>query len=163
MVNYYGNTTLEDIVKNGQTVPNYVFIENIDLVFEEELKRIDSLDDTSKNFNNSSYGIILNTSNEFKIYKNAVNKDGNIFNVRFISIDNKYPNSELREYISNGIWYDDYNFIYSVKGRGIFVYNAQDRTYKTLITDVANAEFEIRGIMENKLYYDEDSILEINL
>lgn len=90
-----------------------------------------------------------------------MNKDGDIYSVRFISIGEKYPNSELREYISSGIWADDYNFVYSVRGRGIFIYNAKDRTYKTVIT--GNKDFKIKRITSTGLYYDELDYIELNI
>lgn len=130
-------------------------------MFEEEQTRLNTLDDTTENFNNSSSGIIYNTSNEFKVYKRTMNKDGDIYSVRFISIGEKYPNSELREYISSGIWADDYNFVYSVRGRGIFIYNAKDRTYKTVIT--GNKDFKIKRITSTGLYYDELDYIELNI
>jgi hypothetical protein len=150
---------LEEVVKD-EKLPGYIFVENKDLVFEEEQNRLNTLDDTTKNHNYSSYGVILNTSNEFKIYKKSMNKDGNIYSIRFISIDEKYPNSELREYISNGIWIDDYNFVYSVTGRGIYSYNAKDRTYKTLLT--GNGKYRLDAFTENKLYYDNTEFIEID-
>lgn len=103
---------------------------------------------------------MINTSTQFKTHKSSVDENDSIYKIRFISIDNQYPNSELREMITSGIWFDDYNFIYSIKNRGIFVYNAKDRTYKTLKT--GEGEFRITSIYQNYLNYDRTS-MEINL
>ena len=83
-------------------------------------------------------------------------RSDNMYQIRFISINNELPNTELREVISRGIWYDDYNFIFAVKERGIFIYNVQTQSYRTLKT--GNGEFMIHNIENNKLYYDDDSL-----
>lgn len=152
---------MQDMKENKETIPNYIHIENKDLVFEEEKNRVNRLDDATSDNNYMSPGVILNTSPKFKIYKSAANSNERIFNIRFISIENEYPNSELREMITSGIWYDDLNFIYSAKGRGIFVYNAAERTYKTITTGSEN--YRIMGLSDNTLYFDENNSIEINL
>lgn len=153
--NAYGNTTLEQIVKGEKQVLDNMFIENKDLVFETEINRVNTLDDTSKNNNNSS-SVVLNTSNEFKTYKKVVNRNEGTYEISFIAIDNKYPNSELKENINKGVWYDDYSFVYSVKQKGIYVYNVQTCTYKTIITGKDN--YDIKSIEGKQLNYDETSI-----
>jgi len=155
----YGNTTLEEITNEEKQLLQNMFIENKDLVFETEKNRVNTLDDTSKN-NNHSSSVVLNTSNEFKTYKKVTNREQGTYQISFISIDNKYPNSELKESINNGIWFDDYNFVYSVKNKGIYVYNAQTRTYKSVVTGKDN--YEIKSIDNKLLNYDETSI-ELNL
>lgn len=157
----YGDTTLEDLKNNQKSLPNYIHIENKDLVFEEEKNRVNRLDDSTSSNNYMSAGVILNTSNKFKVVKSSVNSDEKIYNIRFVSIGNQVPNSELREMITSGMWFDDDNFIYSAKGRGIFVYNATERTYKTITTGSEN--YRLKGISDNILYYDENSSIEINL
>lgn len=155
----YGNTELQDYANNEKQLPNNVFIENSDSVFEAEQNRINTLDDNSKNNNNTST-IIPNISNKFKIYKTSGNNVKGLYSVRFISINNEFPNSELREAITSGIWYDDIHFIYSVKNRGIFIYDAQNRTYKTVIT--GNDEFKIQWYGDNIVYYDDGKTVDVN-
>lgn len=157
--NYEGNVlqnlTIANIVETKQTLPDFVFFENSDLVFEAEKERVNTLDDTTGN-NNYSSKIVLNTSNSFKTYKSKLSNDSEYYKIRFISINEQYPNSELREVINYGIWADDYNFIYSVKNRGIYVYNAQTRTYKTIKTGTNT--FRIIGLENNTLYYDNETL-----
>ena len=143
MVNYYGNLTLEEVVNTKQTLPNNIFIENEDLVFETEKSRVNTLEDTTNNGNYPST-VILNTSKKFKVAKQLLQGSDNMYQIRFISINNELPNTELREVISRGIWYDDYNFIFAVKERGIFIYNVQTQSYRTLKT--GNGEFMIHNI-----------------
>lgn len=155
MENCYGNLTLEEVINTKQTLPNNIFIENKDLVFETEKARVNTLEDTTNNGNYHST-VILNTSKKFKVAKQLLQGSDNMYQIRFISINNELPNTELREAISRGIWYDDYNFIFAVKERGIFIYNVQTQSYRTLKT--GNGEFMIHNIENNKLYYDDDSL-----
>ena len=113
MVNYYGNLTLEEVVNTKQTLPNNIFIENEDLVFETEKSRVNTLEDTTNNGNYPST-VILNTSKKFKVAKQLLQGSDNMYQIRFISINNELPNTELREVISRGIWYDDYNLLFSI-------------------------------------------------
>ena len=57
-------------------------------------------------------------------------------NVKIISIDGMYPNNELDDTIlvDTFIWADDSHLIYSIAGKGIYMYNAVTRKIDTLIT-----------------------------
>lgn len=157
--NYEGNVienlTIANMVEAEQILPDFIFFENSDLVFKAEQERVNTLDDTTAN-NNYKSQIVLNTSNSFKTYKTKLSNDSEFYKVRFISINEQYPNSELREVISYGVWADDNNFIYSVKNRGIYAYNAQTRTYKTIKT--GTDEFKIIGLENNTLFYDNETL-----
>lgn len=149
----YGDTTFEDILNTEDSLPENIYVENEDLVFKTEINRINTLDDYTKT-NNYATKLIKNISNEFKTQEEYINN--NYYSIRFISIGKKHPNSELRESINMGIWYDDYNFIYSVNGKGIYLYNAQTRKYITIITGDEN--YELKRIENNVLYYNETSV-----
>ena len=113
-------------------MPNNIYVENQDLVFKTEINRINTLDDVTNNYNYTT-SATLNISAEFKVYAKKM-KNSNFYEIRFISIGNKYPSTQLKETINTGIWLDDYNFIYSINGSGIYKYNAKTREYKTIIT-----------------------------
>lgn len=152
--NYSGlidtNTTLKEIVANKKELPEKMYFENSDLVFEQEKARVATLDDYTEYRNNRNKSI-LNISKKFKINQDLSGQ------IRFISINKQSPNSELRENLDYGIWYDDYNFIYSIKGRGIYMYNVLNHKYTTIIE--GNDTYQLTGISEgNILYYDETSI-----
>lgn len=151
---------MQELIKEGN-LPSHIFVIDKDLIYEEEQNRLNTLDDSSASNNYAKNGVINNISNEFKTYKKAANSQGNIYLIRFISIGNKYPNTELREYITSGIWADDYNFIYSVSGRGIFIYNAKDRTYKTVVT--GQKEFKLQRYSSNAIFYDGNEKADITL
>ena len=140
---------MQQIIQEKSELPEKMYFENIDLVFQEENNRILTLDDYTEN-RNYKYKTILNTSKNFK-----TNVDSNN-NLKFISINKQYPNSELREKFYYGVWYDDNTFIYSVKNKGIYMYNAENRTYATIIE--GNNSFELIEVINNILYYDNTSI-----
>ena len=131
-------------------MPEGMYFTNQDLVFMNEQDRISKLPDYSAN-NNYKQKTILNTSKKYKAYKNYETDQ-----IYFISINKNSANSELREDIYMGIWYEDNEFIYSIQGKGIYKYNANTHTYSTITEGRDN--FEIKKIEKNKLYYDEKVI-----
>ena len=157
--NYVGkiseSETLENIINDKSNLPNNMYYENEDLVLLTEEKRINTQYDASEN-NNYASSVILNTSNKFKIGKN---RNGEVFEIKIIAINNAYPNSELKEDISKGIWLNDDTLIYAIKNRGIFSYNAVERQYKTIVS--GTEEYKITSIKDGKLFYD-DTFIEIN-
>lgn len=153
--NICGNIGLQELIETKQNLPENVYIENEDLVFVTENNRINKLEDVTPN-NNYSTSIIVNTSNKFKTHISQTKKGSEMYKVRFISINNEYPNSELRESISSGIWYNDEILIYSVSNRGIYTYNARTRTYSTITT--GKETYKLKKIRDNILFYDENAI-----
>lgn len=154
--NYTGNISktekLDVIIKNKLQLPQNVFYEDIDLTFKNEIKRLETQYDTTEN-NNKSSSIITNTSSKFKTVKTKKN-DG--YEIKFISINKQYPNSELKEVINKGLWFNDSIFIYSIKDRGIFYYNAVERTYGTIVN--GKQEFNLYYLENEILYYDDTSV-----
>ena len=63
-------------------------------------------------------------------------EEGKGYNNTFFSIDGENPDSELSKdiYADKTLWYDDENFIYSIKKQGIYMYNATTRKTKTIVT-----------------------------
>ena len=96
--------------------------------------------------NNGGYGFVTKSQIEGEGYK-----------IKFISSDGNYPNTELRENIEYYIWIDDYNFIYSIKNKGIYLYNLAYRKYIKLV-EGTDEEFKIKEYKDNVLIYDEKSI-----
>ena len=142
--------TLEDVKNKVLELPENVNFVNEDLVFLEELNRINSIIDYSENDNFSGKNIV-NISKKFKIYQNEETQQ-----ISFISINKENANSELREKINYGIWQTDYNFIYSISGKGIYMYNAKECRYTTIIE--GNNEFKLIQIENNILSYDNTTI-----
>ena len=96
-------------------------------------------------------------TDDFLISYSYTNEEG-IYDVKFISKNREYPNSELirHKQIYTYGWIDNEQFVYSVKGKGIYCYNAKTRVLKTIIE--GNKNFKIKGIQENVLLYDDTSI-----
>ena len=145
--------TLKDILENKQELPNNFFYEDKDLVLIEEENRIGKQYDSTVG-NNHPYGGIYNISKKFKVSTKL--DDNDLRSVKVIAINKQYPNSELKEKISNGIWYNDDILIYSIKNRGIFYYNAVDRTYGNIVNGVD--EYRLVYIENGILYYDDTSV-----
>ena len=153
--NYTGNinnsNALTDISENNDMqLIEGMYFEDVDSVFENEMARVSSIDNSSF-YGNAKTTKILNTSNKYK-----VNTDSN-GKVMFISINKQNPNTELRESLSYGIWYDDSKFIYSVKEKGIYLYDVENQTYSTIIE--GNDEYRIYDINNgNSLVYDKSEV-----
>ena len=154
--NYKGKinetNTFEQLKQNKdiQLMDN-MFFQNVDSVYESEKIRVSALDDYS-NFSNVTTSKILNTSNKYKVNQNSEGK------VMFISINKQAPNTELRENAYYAVWYDDETIIYSVKGKGIFMFDVSNQKYTTIVE--GTDEYKIGGITPNKmLYYDKTSVL----
>lgn len=152
--NYNGKVnkddTLEEVINADKNLPDKMYFENSNSVFEHEKIRIETLDDATE-YGNFANGNVLNISSKYKVVQNP-NK-----NAMFISINKQAPNTELRESIYYGIWYDDNNFIYSIKGKGIYMYNVVNQTYTTVVE--GNDDYRIYELLDNNtLYYDKTHI-----
>ena len=127
-----GGVTLENI--NAQNLPKHVYIHNGDLVFLIESERVSAkIRYTSEEYMNmvdenyfleEEYGTFCFTEKESNLfyleYQYVV--DEGIREVKFVSKDNKYPNSELIRHtqIYTYGWINDEQFVYSVKQEGIY-------------------------------------------
>lgn len=152
--NYAGmldsTTSFEDVKNQKASLPENINYKNDDLVYLEEINRLNNICDYSER-DNFAYAPIVNTSAKYKAYINPKTKQ-----FCFVSINKENPNSELRDGLTNGIWYDDNIFIYSIYKRGIYKYDAKEMKYQTIIQ--GQDEFKIKEIKDNVLYYDETSI-----
>ena len=151
----YKDINLE-ILKQTTTLPDNVFVKNEDLVVMCEIERVSNVKgmiDNSKQESLSNKD--LSKSNKFYLIKELLT--GGVYKVKFISIDKSCPDTELRESIDYWLWMDDYNFIYSIKNKGIYLYNLYSRKY-TKIIEATNEEFKLIEYKDNILKYDDKSI-----
>lgn len=142
--------TIEDIKTQEIDFPNTINFVNEDLVFTQEMSRINMLDDYTEK-DNFACEKVLNISNKFKLYE-----DINSGEFCFISINKQVPNSELRENFNSGIWYEDNKFVYSINNKGIYIYYPEECRYSTVIE--GTEQFIIEKIEDNKLFYDDQII-----
>lgn len=140
---------------------NGVAFYNNDLIFKNETDRNKSLNSRKyvlENFANSKYDNDKNSnsieSSEFLEYKSY--SDEGTFSVKFISKTGRYPNSELKQYVNNSLWINDYIYIYSITNNGIYAYDTRTRNYATLVT--GNEEFKDLKYENNKLFYNDKQI-----
>lgn len=153
--NYTGlinkNSTLRDVINNKVlNLPEKMYYENTDLVFENEKSRVATLDDYTQ-YGNLITEKILNISNKYKINQDSDGK------VMFISINKQSPNTELRETLDSAVWYDDNTLIYSVSGKGIYMFDVQTQKYTTIVE--GNEKYKIKVLTKEKeLSYDETTI-----
>ena len=163
--NYNGyvseDTTMLNVINGGKELPDKVFVKNENLVYKTEVNRLYDID-YMKMYGNFNGPEETNETQEYEStkfleFKKGSYNDEETYISKIISINNEYPNSEIKEYINSSTWIDDYNLVYSVKNKGIYIYNAQTRTYKTLITG-KNEEFNIVKYENGILQYDEKSI-----
>ncbi len=145
-----GQNSFEDIKSEKASLPQNINFKNDNLVYLEEIKRLNNTCDYSEKDNFATLPVI-NTSQKYKTYINP-----NTNQLCFVSIKKENPNSELREGLSSGIWYNNEIFIYSISGKGIYKYNAKEMKYQTIIE--GNEKYSLKEIKENVLYYDETSI-----
>lgn len=158
--NNYTGTIYKDInlekIKENTELPDNVFIKNENLVAKCEADRISNIKDmifsaSVEKSNNPE----ITQSNKFFTIKTQIEEEG--YKIKFISSDGNYPDTELRENVDYYIWLDDYNFIYSIRNKGMYLYNVASRKYVKLV-EGTNEEFKIIEYKDNVLKYDEKSI-----
>jgi len=161
----------------AENLPEYVYLHaDEDLVFSEEKTRVVhnsnlyseeyiGMQDNpglteghiDENGELKNYKFTNRESNEFFLVYSYTYEEG-IYGVEFVSKNRTYPNTELTRHkqIYTYGWLNDEQFVYSVKGKGIYYYNAKTRVLRTLIE--GNGNFKINGLEGTKLLYDDTSI-----
>lgn len=157
--NNYTGTIYKDItlskIKENTELPDNVFIKDEDLVLKNEISRIEKINTMRENASIEKTNDPKETQSS-KYYTVKTKLDGDTYKVEFISIDGSNPNSELKENVDSYIWVNDDNFVYSVKNKGIYIYNLSSRKYGTIKT--GNEEFKIIEYKDKVLKYDKNSI-----
>ena len=85
-------------------------------------------------------------------------QNSNISKISFLSKDLKYPNRtlEVTDEINKSMWFDDFDYIYSIKNKGIYLYNLQNSKVYTVIE--GEDEFNLEKVEDSKIYYDNKAI-----
>ncbi|MBO5005332.1 MAG: hypothetical protein J6D03_08910, partial [Clostridia bacterium] len=148
--NCLDNITLEQINKY-----DFIIVKNDDLINKTELERNIFLEQifyiSNMNENENSK---KNETTQFILYCQLNNEL--YTNVKFVSKNNNYPNSELRDNINSYVWINESIILYSVKQRGIYGYNAQNGKYVTIIE--GKEEYNIKSYKNGILEYDNKQI-----
>lgn len=175
--NYLGKITNDtDIseVKNGtKTLPNNIYFENKNLIYEVEKTRYYG----SYQFDSAYNSYILSyhdtrtkfpklmedtTKNDYK------NKSNQFFVIRYgnlayvSSIKNEYPPFQIDSVLST-LWIDDTHLVYSIDGNGIFTYNAMTRENKKILSEVEGISLVINKYENGILTYDNGKEVECSI
>ena len=84
------------------------------------------------------------------------NLNSEIKEIRFYSIDKTLPDIELKEDVYSFVWIDDQEFIYSIKNKGIYYYNLENKIKQELL--LGEDEFYINNYEDGILEYDNKTI-----
>lgn len=84
-----------------------------------------------------------------KFFVSATSSGENYRDFKIISIDEEYPNNEFEDttIVYNYIWADDSHLIYTIIGKGMYMYNAETRQTETLLE--GDEKFEITNYDRN--------------
>ena len=170
----YNGSYLQDLIEQKDNLPSYTYFNNDNLVYLNEYSKVRTalnrdyvISDFDKEKNlyeinrNRNIGekqyIYEKYSNKYVVYRNYNND--NTYKISIISINEDYPDSEIKENISSYLWLDDIKLIYSIKNKGIYLYNSETREKSTIIEGKDN--FDIKDYENNKIYYDDKEMLYI--
>lgn len=76
----------------------------------------------------------------------------------FLSKNSDYPNRTIKkdDDVNSYMWMDDFNFVYSIKNKGMYLYDLRDGKEYTILE--GNDDFQLKKIENNTIYYDEKNI-----
>lgn len=154
--NYAGkiieNKTYQQIVEEKIELPENIQLKTKgDIIEEQELGRMR----TSESYYVEEEGKYW--SKKFVLIDTGKKVSGNS-NIKIISQDGNYPDSEFAEEIKikSYLWMDDENLLYSIENNGIYLYNATSRVTSSLIK--GQETYELKEFQDSILTYDEKKI-----
>lgn len=151
---------IQDMINNKAKTPQNIILKlDKDLVDEKEsfrvFKKQDGIvhDESDDNETNARYS----KNKKFAIILGEENK-----NLKVVSLDSKYPNREWDKNIqlNSYKWYDEKFLIYSIKNKGIYVYNAETAETSTIVEGYE--EFTFDKLENNTLTYDTNKEIKFN-
>lgn len=159
---YNNIKTTQDSVNRYLKNTEFVAQLQVDNIFNAEQRRVKN----EKNFstNCKEYEEKFESEdnrNKGEIYDYYMNMDANdnIMNVYFISQNEAFTNCELNESIDTYVWMNDYCFVYSKQGKGIYFYDLKNQKKGSIIT--GEEQYKIVSYENGKLTYDGNKVLEI--
>ena len=151
--------TLQDLVENPELKPDYIYLElSEDLVHETESIRYqehkflrnpniqEGEDEVNPNNYTDSFLLIVTPSEE------------GYTNLKILSKTGEYPRIELKNVNSfhSYIWFDDTHLLYSIKQKGIYLYDCITRQTHTI--QEGNEDFILQNVENHVLTYDNKTI-----
>ncbi len=145
-------------LKNNQVSYDEVYYKlDESILIENETKRIVE----EKTIPDDTNVDELKTSNLFVLEYEKID-DERKNKIRIKSKTNEYTNNELDDtiIISEYIWLDDTHLLYSVQGKGIYIYNALKKSIRTLVED-NNQTYNIKDYdrASKVLKYDDKKVV----
>lgn len=160
--NVSGIVLYNNINENLDTVKKYLknteFISRLQLdnIFEAEKRRISkekSLTSLCSEFMKENP-----IDSKSMYYDYYIEKDtrGNTISIYFVSKDDGFVSRELNEPVDTYLFVNDYYFVYSVYGKGIYCYNLADGNKFNIVEGRNN--YHITQYQDNILKYDNEEI-----
>ena len=148
--NYQNISEIEEYINTNKITGKFEY----DLVYLEEVARKNS---------DSEHLYLTSTQQEYNLIPSESNLYGYYIKgnqVNFISKDKTRPNETLNESINTSFWYTDTKYIYSIKNKGIYLYDLNNKT-KTIIAE-GNEEYTFEKYENDILTYDEGKTIQIS-
>lgn len=157
------NNISEDLGRVRRYLEHSEFVSNLKLdnVFEAEKRRIQEnldLKEACKQYQNylkENYTKedieMIGESIECEYYL-ELDENGNTISAYFMPIDNNYSRRELNESIYRYMWLDGHRFLYSIYGKGIYIYDVFTGEKSVVIE--GTDDFYIKSYEGNILTYD---------
>lgn len=143
--NITSDITLDKVIKKEASLPKYVYLKNKNLIYISEMER-----------QGAKYTEEISDILSDKFMAVIKERTNNGYYLSIISRTNSYPSSELSVEVNSNIWIDNDRLAYSIRNKGIYIYNAITR--ETTILIQGNDEFLIKDFENNVLKYDNKSI-----
>ncbi len=159
--NIKGKSALTKVSKYLENT-NFVSRLKLDAIFETEKRRINKKDldkEKCKEYIESldeDKRKIIGESMNYSFYAET-NNAGNIYSMKFISKDDKHVNREINDSITSYLWLNTNQFIYSKKGKGIYLVDLDTGNVRRLIT--GDEAYELKGVENGVLKYDSSQLL----
>ena len=171
----YNGSYLQDLIEQKDNLPSYTYFNNDNLVYKNEyIKKSSALNrkfivnrfetykymyEIDRKQNKVNQNVHYEKySNEFIASGIYESMDSNNIKLYIIARNGDYADSEI-DNINSYLWLDDTKLIYSIKNRGIYLFDATTRETSTIIEGQDN--FEIKDYENNKIYFDDKEIIYI--
>ncbi len=140
---------------------NFVSRLQIDAVFEAEKRRANKIIEQTEKCNEFKESLednqkaLIGESFRYEIYP-MTDINENIYGMKFISLSEDNPDRELNDSMDYYMWINNDNFIYSKKGKGIYIYSLIDGSVRRLLE--GNDTYELKEYDNGILKYDDKQI-----
>lgn len=138
---------------------NFVARLQIDSVFEAEQRRVKNLNSQLEKCSEYKKDLeeekinLIGESFRYDIYPET-DANGNIYSMKFISLSEDNPSRELNDSIDYYMWISNDYFVYSKKGKGIYLYNLTNGNVSRVIN--GSETYEIKEFKDGILKYDDN-------